>query len=264
MLDADRNIKIVDFGLSNTYKAGERLKTACGSPCYAAPEMIAGKKYIGIQVDIWSAGVVLYAIVCGFLPFEDPNTANLYKKILGGEYTLPKFLSSDAKDLIKGILNTDPTKRFTVEQIRNHPWFNKIPRGKQQGIIVGVHQMPVEAIIIKKLEDFGFNAEYAEKCVEANKHNSATTAYYLLLKKFLKEGGKSKADLASTEYEPVSIGRKIIKTLKEEEEKRQIIGDSSVGMAPHPPSEEKEGNSSAFSVKNRRLFIAFAPPKEPK
>ena len=86
LLDNFKNIKIVDFGLSNTYKKNELLKTACGSPCYAAPEMIAGKKYESIKVDIWSCGVILYALLCGSLPFEDQNTSELYKKILGGEY----------------------------------------------------------------------------------------------------------------------------------------------------------------------------------
>ena len=86
LLDHRKNIKIVDFGLSNTYKTGETLKTACGSPCYAAPEMIAGKRYHGSNVDIWSCGVILFALICGYLPFEDPNTANLYKKILNGDY----------------------------------------------------------------------------------------------------------------------------------------------------------------------------------
>ena len=71
----------MDFGLSNTFKDGELLKTACGSPCYAAPEMIEGKDYNGAFVDIWSSGIILYALLCGFLPFEDQNTAKLYQKI---------------------------------------------------------------------------------------------------------------------------------------------------------------------------------------
>ena len=79
-------IKIVDFGLSNTHEGGRFLKTACGSPCYAAPEMIAGKQYIGPKADVWSMGVILFALVCGYLPFEDSNTSVLYKKILAGDY----------------------------------------------------------------------------------------------------------------------------------------------------------------------------------
>lgn len=78
LLDQNKNIKIVDFGLSNTYKKSETLVTACGSPCYAAPEMIAGQRYFGSNVDIWSCGVILFALICGYLPFEDPNTTNLY------------------------------------------------------------------------------------------------------------------------------------------------------------------------------------------
>lgn len=93
LLDYDLTLKIVDFGLSNMYEQGATLKTACGSPCYAAPEMIAGKRYHGLRTDIWSSGVVFYAMVCGYLPFEDPKTSNLYKKIMSADYTLPKFLS---------------------------------------------------------------------------------------------------------------------------------------------------------------------------
>jgi len=106
--------------------------------------MIGGKKYNGLQVDIWSCGVILFAIVCGYLPFEDPNTAVLYKKILSGDYTIPSFVSEEGRDLIKNVLNTDPTKRFTIEDIRKHPWMNQVefPK-KSEGIIVGYHQMPV-------------------------------------------------------------------------------------------------------------------------
>jgi len=78
LLDEEKNLKIVDFGLSNTFKANEKLVTACGSPCYAAPELIKGLEYIGPKADIWSAGVVLYCLVCGHLPFEDQNTQSLY------------------------------------------------------------------------------------------------------------------------------------------------------------------------------------------
>lgn len=91
---------MVDFGLSNMYKPGEMLKTACGSPCYAAPEMVAGKKYNGLQTDIWSCGIILFAMICGYLPFEDPNTSLLYKKIINGEFKIPNFISEDGKSLL--------------------------------------------------------------------------------------------------------------------------------------------------------------------
>lgn len=191
LLDHNNSIKIVDFGLSNTYKPGEELKTACGSPCYAAPEMIAGKKYEGLKVDIWSSGVILFAMVSGYLPFEDPNTGELYKKILACEYKPPKFISQEAKDLIKCILNTDPNKRINIEEIRNHPWYKQIPEEKCLGILVGYDQIPVDSVILKQLEDYNMKLDYVRQCIEANKHNSTTTGYYLLLKKHLQNGGTS-------------------------------------------------------------------------
>ena len=122
MLDFNNNIKIVDFGLSNTWKDGERLKTAWGSPCYAAPEMIAGKPYNGTDVDLWSSGIVLYAMVWGYLPFEDPETASLYKKILSAndniDSIIPKFLSPHCKNILKKVLNTNPRKRYTIDDIK--------------------------------------------------------------------------------------------------------------------------------------------------
>lgn len=116
LLDSNKRIKIVDFGLSNTYKTKQdTLKTACGSPCYAAPEMIAGKRYNGLGVDIWSSGVVLYAMICGYLPFEDPVTSKLYKKIMWADYEIPEWLSWAAIDMLARVLNTDPDQRYTID-----------------------------------------------------------------------------------------------------------------------------------------------------
>jgi 5'-AMP-activated protein kinase catalytic alpha subunit len=92
LLDENLNIKIADFGLSNIYKSGELLKTPCGSPCYAAPEMVSGLEYNGLKTDIWSTGIILYAMVCGCVPFEDPNTKKLYEKIKKTDFLRPAYL----------------------------------------------------------------------------------------------------------------------------------------------------------------------------
>ena len=202
LLDHKMNIKIVDFGLSNTYKPGELLKTACGSPCYAAPEMIAGKKYEGLKADLWSCGVILFAMVCGYLPFEDSNTNTLYKKILAGEYQFPKFISPEGKDLIKGVLNTKPESRFGIEEIRRHSWFSIIKEEIQPGILIGYDHIIVDMEILRQLQRYGYNLDYSKKCLEANKHNDVTTAYYLLLKKYLQNGGISIADYG---YKPEPV-----------------------------------------------------------
>lgn len=80
--------------------------------------MIAGLKYQGDKVDMWSCGVILYALVCGFLPFEDPDTGSLYNKILKGKYIIPKFISDDVINLIRAILTKDPKHRAKIEDVR--------------------------------------------------------------------------------------------------------------------------------------------------
>lgn len=108
---------------------GHFLKTSCGSPNYAAPEVISGKLYAGPEVDVWSCGVILYALLCGSLPFDDENIPNLFKKIKNGIYFLPSHLSPGSRDLIPKMLIVDPLKRITIPEIRQHPWFSThLPR----------------------------------------------------------------------------------------------------------------------------------------
>ncbi|KAG8905331.1 Protein kinase [Tulasnella sp. 403] len=124
LLDENLNVKIVDFGLSNIMTDGDFLKTSCGSPNYAAPEVISGKLYAGPEIDVWSCGVILYVMLCGRLPFEDENVPQLFHKISTGLYHLPSYLSPDAKSIIQGMLAVDPVKRLTVPEILALPWFN--------------------------------------------------------------------------------------------------------------------------------------------
>lgn len=125
LLDDQNNIKIADFGLSNIMKDGFFLKTSCGSPNYAAPEVISGNLYGGPEVDVWSCGVILYALLCGSLPFDDENIPNLFRKIKSGTYSIPHYLSPSAKDLIPKMLEVDPIARITIDEIKRHPFFTK-------------------------------------------------------------------------------------------------------------------------------------------
>lgn len=128
LLDSNLNIKIADFGLSNLMRDGDFLRTSCGSPNYAAPEVISGHLYAGPEVDVWSCGVILYALLCGSLPFDDESIPNLFKKIKSGMYSLPSHLSQLARNLIPRMLEVDPMKRITIPEIRLHPWFqHKLP-----------------------------------------------------------------------------------------------------------------------------------------
>ena len=203
LLDEQKNIKIVDFGLSNIYPNNELLRTACGSPCYAAPEMINGEPYVGLRVDIWSSGIVLFAMLCGYLPFEDADNEILYKKITSGKFKSPKFLSDYCKDFLNRILNVNPDKRYTIEQIKNHPWFNIInPKiNMSEGLLLHVYIVPIDdKIIAEMVNNLKFNEEEVRANLIANNHNHTTTTYYLLLEKKLREGQKSICDMKSKEF----------------------------------------------------------------
>ncbi|KAM5246741.1 serine/threonine-protein kinase SIK3 isoform 5-T5 [Ctenodactylus gundi] len=122
LLDANLNIKIADFGFSNLFTPGQLLKTWCGSPPYAAPELFEGKEYDGPKVDIWSLGVVLYVLVCGALPFDGSTLQNLRARVLSGKFRIPFFMSTECEHLIRHMLVLDPNKRLSMEQICRHKW----------------------------------------------------------------------------------------------------------------------------------------------
>ncbi|KAL7623171.1 Protein kinase [Parahypoxylon ruwenzoriense] len=125
LLDDNLNVKIADFGLSNIMTDGNFLKTSCGSPNYAAPEVISGKLYAGPEVDVWSCGVILYVLLVGRLPFDDDHIPSLFSKIQRGVFTVPHWVPADAASLIRKMLQVNPVQRIIIEDIRQDPWFLK-------------------------------------------------------------------------------------------------------------------------------------------
>ncbi|KAK0543691.1 hypothetical protein OC846_006326 [Tilletia horrida] len=128
LLDEMCNVKLGDFGFTREYERRKLMDTFCGTTGYAAPEMLAGKKYTGQEVDIWSLGIILYALVTGSLPFDDDDEDVMRLKILQGDYVIPDELSEDAKDLIRSILKQNPNERLGIRAILSHPWFTRMPQ----------------------------------------------------------------------------------------------------------------------------------------
>ncbi|KAK1145820.1 serine/threonine-protein kinase gin4 [Aspergillus melleus] len=131
LLDSWRNVKLADFGMAALQPAGHWLNTSCGSPHYAAPEIIYGRRYRGDKADIWSCGIILYALLTGYLPFDGgdlPTTLRLVKK---AEFMIPRELSYEATDLIERILQKKPEDRINMEQIFRHPLLKKYEKFHQ-------------------------------------------------------------------------------------------------------------------------------------
>ncbi|EKM49974.1 uncharacterized protein PHACADRAFT_130433 [Phanerochaete carnosa HHB-10118-sp] len=127
LLDRDGNIKVADFGMAAWQGKSDLLQTACGSPHYAAPEVIMGKSYNGACSDVWSCGVILYALLAGRLPFDDEDLGMLLEKVKIGKYIMPREVDSRAQDLISRMLEKDVTKRITVDEILKHPFYTSQP-----------------------------------------------------------------------------------------------------------------------------------------
>ncbi|KAF9485484.1 Pkinase-domain-containing protein [Pholiota conissans] len=129
LIDQDSNIKVADFGMATwqDYSRGKLLKTSCGSPHYAAPEIISGRPYDGAMSDIWSCGVILYALLAAKLPFDDDDCPTLLRKISIGRFEMPQDISHDAQDLISRMLTIDVKKRITMSEILRHPFFTSQP-----------------------------------------------------------------------------------------------------------------------------------------
>ncbi|GJM93248.1 hypothetical protein PR202_ga09792 [Eleusine coracana subsp. coracana] len=241
LLDSKWNIKIADFGLSNVMRDGHFLKTSCGSPNYAAPEVISGKLYAGPEVDVWSCGVILYALLCGTLPFDDENIPNLFKKIKGGIYTLPSHLSGAARDLIPRMLVVDPMKRITIREIREHDWF-KIHLPRYLTV-----PPPDSALQVKKIDDetlrevisMGYDNNVLVESIQNRLQNEATVAYYLLLDNRLRTtsgylGAECQEAMDSTFSNIMSS-----ETPSSARGNRQIFMESPVGLRSHFPAERK-------------------------
>jgi len=186
LLDSNNCIKIIDFGLASDphHSLIQPLATCCGSPAYAAPELISGKSYYGSKADIWSLGVVLYGLLNGFLPFdveEDESTYALYEKIKSGVFEIPEWLSSGSILILSKLLETDASKRISTEELLVHPWVNEghgaaINWSREQNM------EELDSRIIEEMADYYevYPDLKMKTMVEELKYD-ALTAHYLLL-----------------------------------------------------------------------------------
>ncbi|XP_045693929.1 serine/threonine-protein kinase SIK3 isoform X3 [Phyllostomus hastatus] len=188
LLDANLNIKIADFGFSNHFTPGQLLKTWCGSPPYAAPELFEGKEYDGPKVDIWSLGVVLYVLVCGALPFDGSTLQNLRARVLSGKFRIPFFMSTECEHLIRHMLVLDPSKRLSMEQICKHKWMKLGDTDPNfDRLIAECQQLKEERQtdslnedVLLAMEDMGLDKERTLQSLRSDAYDHYSAIYSLL------------------------------------------------------------------------------------
>jgi len=188
LLDGNNSIKIIDFGLASDPDTSLMmpLATCCGSPAYAAPELISGKNYFGAEADIWSLGVVLYGLLNGFLPFdieEDEPTYLLYDKIKLGEFEVPDWLSQGSLKMLTRLLTVNPEARVTTKDLLAHPWLSE-GYGNPVEYKSPLSKEKLEPRIVEELADYyhSENDGSMSQLVKEFQYDSLTAHYFLLYK----------------------------------------------------------------------------------
>lgn len=196
LLDFNKNIKIADFGMAALEVEKKLLETSCGSPHYASPEIVAGQNYHGAPSDIWSCGIILFALLTGHLPFDDENIRKLLLKVQNGKFIMPKDLSPEAKDLILRMLQVRPKDRISIDEILAHPLLRKYPNAadnagssSQSGLLrSNIRALDSESMIdpelLRNLCILFHNCPEKQviKCLLSPEKSPEKMFYYLLMK----------------------------------------------------------------------------------
>ena len=201
IFDKNKTPKIVGFSYSTFYTKNQKLKDSFGSLCYACPEIILENSYDPELADIWSLGVVLYVMVCGYLPFGEENDEKNKDLIIHGKIEFPKEMTNKLKDLLRHMLDVNSKKRYNFTKIMKHPWFKPY----NEELLIGgcnLYKMiyPVDQKILNIIQIFGLNKKNVEKDIKDNKYNIGTGLYRHLIIKLNEIGFKSLSDLGSKEY----------------------------------------------------------------
>lgn len=187
LLDKNENVKLLDFGFAREYEGKTNyLQTFCGTICYSAPEMLKGEKYAGEKVDVWSLGIILYALLCGELPFDDDDDDTTRRKILGEEPSYPDHIPLEALSLLKQLLSKRPFPRPSLTDILNHPFLSE--HAPEQQAILGKERLDpfssaLERDCLHRMKSAGVNIDHVIESVLAQKCDTLAGWWTLLLEK---------------------------------------------------------------------------------
>ncbi|KAF8064232.1 CAMK/CAMKL/Kin4 protein kinase [Lyophyllum atratum] len=197
LLDRHRNVIITDFGFANRFehRSDDLMQTSCGSPCYAAPELVISEGlYVGSAVDIWSCGVILYAMLAGYLPFDDdpanPDGDNinlLYKYIVNTPLSFPEYISAEARDLLGMMLVPDPTRRSSLDAVMRHPWLSGYAMPKDTSLPPPAPGVPIA---------FGRSVDQLERAA-LDQHQQRRLAYQRQMRATSTQGAQQQQAVAA-------------------------------------------------------------------
>ena len=251
--------KLIDFGISRTYNLNQKIKTPCGTASYAPPEMHKGLDYNGLLSDIWSAGVLLYAMIFGYLPFCEEDEDTNVNNIILGNYEIPEEASDELSDLLIHLLDINPLTRYDLDKIKSHPWYKKKSYIQDlPGLIVGFHKIPIDKRILELCEEYGFKKEEVEQSVLKNKYDNKSAIYYIILNKMKREGCDSVADLFSQDY--LEYIKNPDNLIPKEEKEKENNNEEEIGLTIFDnfikqKDEKNEENKNKFKTDKKLIYI---------
>ncbi|KAI1336252.1 kinase-like protein [Xylariaceae sp. FL0016] len=262
LLDKHENVKLVDFGFTREYEGkSNHLQTFCGTICYSAPEMLKGEKYAGEKVDVWSLGVILYALLCGELPFDDDDDNVTRQKILTGDPKYPEHLPSDAVSLLKSLLSKRPLLRPTLPDILSHPFLAE--HAPQQQAILKLHQPPpfatgLEKDCLERMRSAGVDIDAVIESVLAQKCDALAGWWTLLLEKEERKARRRERRRKEREAENRN-SRRFSAASSKLERMAPILDEDPSGSGIAPPLPRTRGRAERRSAHYADLAIPDLP-----
>ena len=229
-----KEVKLIDFGFSTICQPGKRLKVFCGTPSYMAPEIVRRMEYEGKPVDVWSLGILLYALLCGCFPFRAKSYPDLYRKIARGTFNIPEELSMPVRDLLRQLLTVDANQRITAYSAMRHPWlhtqFSTSPDMDKLRLEIPIlisdrAADDIDDEVVAELERFGISRDETMRTVLSKTHSSMGTFYYLLLDVAINRrksmGGPKRASSSMSGYKSSSGNRPLSAYVRPSHERQQ-------------------------------------------
>lgn len=232
LVDDKDNIKITDFGLANVQRPNQLMRTVCGTPNYVAPEVLKETGYNGICADVWSAGVMLFVMLSGCLPFDDPVLDELFKKVQKGEYQMSSKFTAGARDLISQMLVVDPSKRLTIDGVIKHPWFQK---NFDRGVFDSLSKTSSQQVQVSSVDKHaGANKTETDTAVAAGRSSDPRVGAFELIDQLTLSTMSSLA----TRSPQVKISTRFIVSINPEESMTKLTaGLESIGASAKPKNE---------------------------
>lgn len=211
LLDKNENVKLCDFGFTREYEGKSNyLQTFCGTVCYSAPEMLKGEKYAGEKVDVWSLGVILYALLTGELPFDDDDDMVTKHKILFGEPKYPETLPSDARPFVAQLLSKRPLLRPGLSDILTNPFLAE-HAPQQQAILKLTQPLPfttnLEKDTLERMRSAGVDIDKVIENVLAQRCDALAGWWALLIEKEERKEKRRERKRREREMEVKSLRR---------------------------------------------------------